>query len=299
MFGKIILKPKTPFLSQLQSDTIFGNFAWGYRYIFGEDELKKRLKEEFITFSNGFFKGFLPRPFFKPYFDDDINKDVKKTSILPKKIVFDLIDKFDRGELDINSQTPEAMIVEYLKNAKFEKVKKEDVIIQKNSINRLTNRTNEKLYSLKEEYIDAEFEIYFKTSLDKNEVEEVFKFIEKRGFGKDKSVGKGRGEWKIEWDFEEKKYFEKKGKYFLNLSMMIKNENDKLIYGKTITKFPKSGGIYAYSNPFKNPFIAFLPGSIFESANPGKLVEIVDGIYQNGRAVGIYFGEERWGLNLK
>ena len=293
MFGKIILKPKTPFLSQLQSDTIFGNFAWGYRYIFGEDELKKRLKEEFITFSNGFFKGFLPRPFFKPYFDDDINKDVKKTSILPKKIVFDLIDKFDRGELDINSQTPEAMIVEYLKNAKFEKVKKEDVIIQKNSINRLTNRTNEKLYSLKEEYIDAEFEIYFKTSLDKNEVEEVFKFIEKRGFGKDKSVGKGRGEWKIEWDFEEKKYFEKKGKYFLNLSMMIKNENDKLIYGKTITKFPKSGGIYAYSNPFKNPFIAFLPGSIFESANPGKLVEIVDGIYQNGRAVGIYFGEER------
>jgi CRISPR-associated protein Csm4 len=251
------------------------------------------LKEEFITFSNGFLKGFLPRPFFKPYFDDEVNKNVKKISILPKEVVFELVDKFDMGELDINSQTPEAMIVEYLKNAKFEKVKKEEVIIQKNSIDRLTNRTNEKLYSLKEEYIDAEFEIYFKTTLNKNEVEGVFEFLEKRGFGKDKSVGKGRGKWKIEWEFEEKRYFEKKGKYFLNLSIMIKNENDKLIYGKTITKFPKSGGIYAYSKPFKNPFIAFLPGSIFESTNPGKMVEIIDGIYQNGRAVGIYFGEEK------
>jgi len=42
-YAKLTIKPKTPFLSLLQSDTIFGNFAWGYRYVFGEKELKASL----------------------------------------------------------------------------------------------------------------------------------------------------------------------------------------------------------------------------------------------------------------
>jgi CRISPR-associated protein Csm4 len=294
-YAKLTIKPKTPFLSSLQSDTIFGNFAWGYRYIFGEEALKEKLPSNFIVFSNGFIKGFLPRPFFKPYFDNNVDKKVKKIALLPKVIVFELINKLNKNEIDLNSQTPEALVVTYLQNNKLDFPKKETLIIQKNAINRVTNLTDGRLYTLKEEYTEAEYEIYFYTSLKKEEVEKVIDFISKRGYGKDKSAGKGRFSYKIEWDFEEKKYFTTKGKYFINLSTMLKDENSKLLYGKSITKFPKAGGIYAYSKPFKNPILPYIPGSIFKinSDIVGKMEKVNDDIYQNGYAIGLRFGAEK------
>jgi CRISPR-associated protein Csm4 len=298
-YAKLIIKPKTPFLSLLQSDTIFGNFAWIYRYIYGEKALTDKLPNNFIVFSDGFIKGFLPRPFFKPYFDDEINKEIKKISLLPKKLIFNLIDKFNKNEIDLNSTKPEATIVKYLKSLNKEKElklpKKETLIIQKNAINRLTNLTNGRLYTLKEEYSEAEYEIYFYTSLQKDEVKEVIETMSKRGYGKDKTAGKGRFSYKIEWDFEEKKYFTNKGNFFINLSTMLKDENSKLIYGKSITKFPKAGGIYAYSKPFKNPILAYIPGSVFKVNDDivGKMEKVNSNIYQNGYAIGLRFGAEK------
>jgi len=295
-YAKLTIKPKTPFLSLLQSDTIFGNFAWGYRYVFGEKELKEKLPSNFIVFSDGFIKGYLPRPFFKPYFGDEVNKSIKKTSLLPEKIVFDLIDGFNEGKFDLHSTTPEAMVVEYLKNNDINLPGREVSIIQKNAINRLTDTTEGRLYTIKEEYSNIEYEIYFYTSLEKNDVEKVVDFISKRGYGKDKSVGKGRFEFEIDWDFEEKRYFEKKGKYFLNLSTMLKDKNSKLIYGKSITKFPKSGGEFAYFKPFKNPILVYIPGSVFEvNGNEivGEMEKVNEDVYQNGYAIGLMFGEEK------
>lgn len=295
-YAKLTIKPKTPFLSLLQSDTIFGNFAWGYRYIFGEEALKEKLPGNFIVFSDGFVKGFLPRPFFKPFFDDEINKSIKKINLLPKEIVFELLNELDAGKYGLDTVTPEALIVKYLKNNKITFPKKETSIIQKNAINRLTNTTDGRLYTIKEEYSNIEWEVYFYTDLNKEDVEKVIEFISKRGYGKDKSAGKGRFEFQIEWDFEEKKYFEKKGKYFLNLSTMMKDKNSKLIYGKSITKFPKTGGEFAYFRPFKNPILVYIPGSIFE-VNSNEIVgcmeKVNEDVYQNGYAIGFYFGEEK------
>ena len=42
-YAKITIKPTSPFITSLQSDTIFGHFAWGYRYCFGENRLKELL----------------------------------------------------------------------------------------------------------------------------------------------------------------------------------------------------------------------------------------------------------------
>ena len=293
-YAKLTIKPLTPFLSKLQSDTIFGNFAWGYRYIFGEDALKEKLPNNFIVFSDGFIKGFLPRPFLKPYFSKSVNKNVKKTRLLPKKIVFELIDGFNKKEFSLESTKPEAMVVNFLENNEVKFPKKETLILQKNAINRITHTTDGRLYTLKEEYSDVEYEIYFYTSLKKDEVEKVISFVSKRGYGRDKSTGKGRFEFKIDWDFEERKYFEKRGKYFLNLSTMLKG-NERLVYAKSITKFPKTGGDFAYFKPFKNPIMAYIPGSIFEVNSKeviGKMEKVNDEVYQNGYAIGFYFGEE-------
>ena len=75
-----------------------------------------------------------------------------------------------------------------------------------------------------------------------------------------------------------------------------------LLYGKTITKFAKTGGYYASSEPFKNPFIAYVPGSTF-IVNGDILGRAEERIYnranhyQNGYSIGIYYNEaSKWKL---
>jgi len=85
-YAKITIKPTSPFITPLQSDTIFGHFAWGYRYCFGEKKLNELLKtfkqKPFIVFSDGFIKGTLPKPFLKPYLPKNeeliFAKEIKK-----------------------------------------------------------------------------------------------------------------------------------------------------------------------------------------------------------------------------
>ena len=297
-YAKIIIKPKSPFITSLQSDTIFGHFAWGYRYCFAENRLKELLfdfkEKPFIVFSDGFIKDTLPKPFLKPYLPKNEEllsaKEIKKVNFIDKELIFKNIDNLN----------DEVIFKELLNRKNKKTLKKETLITQKNSINRDSNLVTEGLYSIKENFFEEnfEFEVYFKyQNISKEEIKEVFELISKRGYGKDKSTGKGKFEYTIEWDFDEKKYFlQKKGKY-LNLSTMLKSDNMHLYYGKTITKFPKAGGIYAYSEPFKNPFIAFIAGSTF-IVGDGELGRAEERVFnksnhfQNGFSIGIYFNGE-------
>jgi len=297
-YAKIILKPTSPFISLLQSDTIFGHFAWGYRFLFGEDELKKRLDDfkenPFIIFSDGFKKGYLPRPFLKPYLakDNELKdaKQIKKIAFLEKDFVFENIN-------DLN----DLKIFNYLKEKIKHKSKKINLnqITQKNSINRLTNSVNEGLYSIKENFALDEYEIYFAyKNIKKEEIEKVFKYISHKGYGKDKSTGKGKFKFNIDWNFKEKKYFTQKKDKFLSLSHTFYNEENMALYfGKTITKFPKTGGVYAFSEPFKNPCIMYTPGATFIVKN--NIIGVAEervfnkkNHYQNGFGIGIFFNGE-------
>jgi len=292
-YAKLTITPTSPFISELQSDTIFGHFAWGIRFIYGEDRLKELLKEfnqkPFIIFSDGFIKGFLPKPFLEPYMPNDIElkyaKEVKKKSLIDKEFIFNNIDSLS-----------DKKIFHYLKNQKYEFEQKLS-ITQKNSINRDSNLVTKGLYTIKEKFVNQDYEIYFAyQNISKKEIEEVFSFIAKRGYGKDKSAGKGKFKYSIDWDFEEKKYFTTKKDRFINLSTMFKSVNMHLLYGKTITKFPKAGGFYAGSEPYKNPCIMYLPGSTFivNGEILGRAEEKVYNRakhYQNGFSIGIYYNE--------
>ena len=134
-YAKITIKPLSPFITQLQSDTIFGHFAWGIVYKYKEDKLKEFLrnfeKKPFIIFSDGFIKDFLPKPFLKPIptdlkCDGSINKKLKEENLVPKELIFENIDNLK-----------EEVFLDYIKNPKS--FKKTTNIITKNSVNRLTN----------------------------------------------------------------------------------------------------------------------------------------------------------------
>lgn len=301
-YAKIILTPTSPFVSKLQSDTIFGHFAWGVRFVFGEDKLTSLLenfeKKPFIIFSDGFLEGKLPKPLLKPYMpkDDELKyaKKIKKTSFLDKKFIFNNIDNLTDEKIFY-------YILEKIKNENSCNPNKniESHITQKNSINRSSNLVTEGLYSIKETfYKDISFEIYFAyQNISKEEIEEVLNFISKRGYGKDKSAGKGKFNYEINWDFEEKRYFTIKKEKFLNLSTCLYDpSNMQLYFGKTITKFPKAGGFYASSEPYKNPFISYIPGSTFRVKDMAGRAESKiynkSKHYQNGFSIGIYFDGE-------
>ena len=297
-YAKITIKQTSSFLSLLQSDTIFGNFAWGMRFVYGEKRLMNLLEDfkanPFIIFSDGFNKGYLPKPLLMPYLPEDneikLAKKIKKSSFLKKEILFENVDNLS-----------DEKIFNILKSEIKNSLKKVDSIqiTQKNSVNRLTNSVKEGLYSIKEDFSLKEIEIYFAyQNISKDEIVEVFNYISKKGFGKDKSTGKGKFTFKIDWEFKEKKYFTQKRGKFLSLSHTFYNPKNMLLYyGKTITKFPKAGGIYAFSRPYKNPCIMYIPGSTFIAENyiigdAEDRVYNLSNHYQNGFGIGIFFDGE-------
>jgi len=320
-YARITIKPTSSFITPLQSDTIFGHFAWGVRFIFGEERLVELLEgfetTPFIIFSDGFEKGKLPKPFLKPYLpkDDELKyaKEIKKRAYIESEFIFGNIDnlsdrkifEYFKDKLEKKSNYTPCDIEKGIRHKKeYDNKKKhiKDIILQKNSVDRNSNIVNDGLYSIKERFFkDVEYEIYFAyQNINQDEIKRVFNFISKRGYGKDKSAGKGRFDFEIDWNFEEKEYFinRKKRKFYLNLSTMFLSDNILLKYGKTITKFPKAGGFYAMSQAFKNPCIVYIPGSTFEIVDSGLIGKAESrvynkaGHYQNGFSIGIYFDEE-------
>jgi len=292
-YAKITISPLSPFITPLQSDTLFGHFAWGIFFELGQKRLEELLSnfsdEPFIIFSDGFIKGFLPKPFLKPYLprDDELRyaKKVKKMQWIDKRFLFDNIE-----------QLSDRKIFDHLKNSEFSFALKQSVT-QKNSVNRLSNLVEEGLYTIKENFIKESFEIYFAyQNIKKEEIEQVLDFVAKRGYGKDKSAGKGKFSWKIEWDFDEKPFFTTTRSRYINLSTMFKSSNMHLLYGKTMTKFPKAGGIYAGSRPYKNPVVMYMPGSTFVvgegyHGRADNRVYNEPNHYHSGYSIGIYYDE--------
>ena len=314
---KINLTLKSPTISKFQSDTIFGHFAWGVYYLYGEKRLKELLSNfketPFIVFSDGFEEGKLPKPFLDPYMmppqSMDLNKKYKKTSFIPKKWILDNINNLTDEKLF--NLFKEKEFNECLKNpcneckeiAKVIK-SKETILMLKNSINREQNKTTEGLYSINETFYKDNFKIsiyskYDNTKLSLKEIKEAFEFIGKRGYGKDKSAGKGKFEVEILEEFDEKRYFQidEKKTFYLNFSTMFKDNNLELSYGKKFTKFPKTGGNLAYNFPFKNPIMLFQAGSTFIIKNHKEYYGSAkdnlfnkNGYFHSGYSIGIYFG---------
>ncbi len=290
---RLKIKPTSPFKTKLQSDTIFGIFAWNYKYLYGNEKFKTFLSDfsnsPSIVFSDGFFEGYLPRPILEPLrldtvlelislrmgdernsSSDALNillKRIKKMETLPESLLLELL----------GSPLSEIKIFEALLSDKFptdDEKSFQVVSLIKNTINRITGIVEEGLYQSNEIFYNKNFVIYAKFNPEKlslSEIEEIFKLIGDFGFGADKSTGKGRFELlEISEEFELKKFMDpelygRKNTVISLSSALIFEGSTELLYGKTFVKFGKLGGDKAnVGMHFKNPLVLYKPGSTFK-----------------------------------
>jgi CRISPR-associated protein Csm4 len=296
---KITLKFTSPVGSELQSDTIFGQFAWEFRYIFGEEKLLELLsnfeREPFLIFSDGFLENTVSMPFIKPedqkrikeQFGDDYYIKMKYL----KKAKFVKIGQWVKNKVNLFTLSDSIIEDSGFKKASF----------IRNSVNRISNTTKEGLYSTQENFFEQNIDVYVKYDngkISKGEILQVFESVGKFGFGRDKSTGKGRFQVENVVDNPEILNFREKSNAFISLSSGVPCDDCSVLFGKTFTKFGKHGGDLVFGNPFKNPAILFKSGSSFQCSEKKEVygrtlnVSNYNGHYQNTFMIPLFVNME-------
>ncbi len=281
----MFLRYKIKMLSSLrtypQSDTIFGHICWGMRYLKGEEYLKNFLEQYEdddvpLLISDAFPENYLPRPLLPPLKHEEIDNMARENN----KTKFEFMSRLKGIKKEkwipvslweeIKSKASEKQItMELLKKSEKEKEKYE--ITAHNTISRNTNTTLEEggLYFTTDAWFNKGMDIYVKFRDDevKRLWEYIWKeYIEKTGFGKDKSTGKGEIEIDIDSSFDANVFDVEDYNCLMSLSGVAFQrwpENLNASY-KLRTKYGKLGGDFAIrGNPFKKPVIIMEPGAIF------------------------------------
>ena len=282
MFLRYKIKMLSSLRTYLQSDTIFGHICWGMRYLKGEEYLKDFLEQYeddvLLLISDAFPEGCLPRPLLPSLKHEEIDnmaregnktkfefmrrlKGIKKEKWIPVSLWE-----------EIKSEASEKQItMKLLKESEKDKEKERHEITAHNTISRNTNTTLEEggLYFTTDAWFNGRMDIYVKFRDDevKRLWEYIWKeYIEKTGFGKDKSTGKGEIKIDIDSSFDFNVFDVEDYNCLMSLSGVAFQrwpENLNASY-KLRTKYGKLGGDFAIrGNPFKKPVIMMEPGAIF------------------------------------
>ncbi len=246
---KTTIKPLSSFSTSLKGDTLFGQICWAIIYKYGEKRLEELLssydKEPFLIVSDGFAKGYLPKPKLPSFLLGEDPKDKKEN----RKKIWLSLSKLQDGDF---------------LNAKTDKEVGEDsyINIVRNSINYKEFKTDGDSFSpySEDETILKEKDIYFLLSkkFSKDELTDSLSLLSDIGYGKDTTIGKGR----FEFDDLEEIDINFRGKYFLTLSPSdFSGVNG---YYETFVRFGKLGGNRANTNPFKKPLILADSGAVVE-----------------------------------
>ncbi len=250
---KISIIPTSNFATKLRGDTFFGQFCWAIYYHLGKDRLDQLLqnysKKPFLVISDGFIKGYLPKPKMPSRFLKERSEDKK---INRKKIWLTLED---------------------LLNGAYQNAKQENDLDEKDTIDlSLHNAINYKTFHTGEGFDPYGLQIL---TLSKKDIyflldEEQFSFedfkeslilLSQMGYGKKTTIGKGR------FEIEDIKpiNIKNQSKTFITLSAFTpKDIKCKNIYYEPFTRFGKFGAQRAYKNAFKKPIILADTASVIE-----------------------------------
>ena len=268
---QIKLTPLSPFQNFPSSDTIFGAICWGIKAIHDATTLIKILEEfqdnpKFILSSslpffelNGKQIAFYPKPINPGLLSSDINEMAKnkdqKVKIITKYKQFKKAEYVSSSIFNriLGGISERALFEQYMSNSIKQQGKMligdgdfgdyplhlgtffKKTLVQKNAIDRLTMSTGEEGQTFyQEEYSSVPpFKLHFlmKTN-DMDFFKPVFRYLEDKGIGGNRSTGKGRFKIEVLEGFSIRNYNSHK---FINLSRFIPdiaeiNVNSKLMF---------------------------------------------------------------------
>ena len=279
---KIQLKLKSPLVTSLKGDTIWGHFVWGIANHEGEYAVAKFLEEcksanPPLIVSSAFFKGTVcrPLPLPKPHekMTPDKYADIKKN----KKLKSISADKVFDGK----------------GNADNEGCKFEESSSMHNQINRITNTVLDSedgegggLYSVKELWAkkENEFDLYILSSFDAKRIKELTTWAFENGYGADSSTGKGNIEVISEPLIVKPA---KESNLYMALAPFVVGDFSKIknLRADTFIRSGKIGGAFsAYMTPWKKTVILFDEGAVFESDDkPEYIGQLLTDVHQDSR----------------
>jgi CRISPR-associated protein Csm4 len=241
---KTTFNPISNFATTLKGDTLFGQICWAIRYTFGNEKLESLLSNyessPFLIVSDGFAKGYLPKPSLPSNLLDE-NSDLKKEN---RKRIWLKIEELQNSQF---SKARKNEDVEYFNNT---------ISVVKNSLNYKTFMTDEsgKFSPYSEEEISmSPKDVYFliDDTFSFDELNQVIRTLSLMGYGKNASIGKGFFEFS---DLKEIT-LENNSKTFMTLSpSVLIEQNIKTTFYEPFTRFGKhSSGLN--TNPFKKPLL--------------------------------------------
>ncbi len=279
---KLTLKLKSGLLTELQSDTIFGHFAWRFKEQYGDEKLETFLNlfssgQPVFTISDGLFEKdgivYFPKPLkLTPANFESVNKQERINNFLKQKesksrklITTEQLNYYLNNNLE---QFDESLAVS--SNTSIPGFKN-DLRVHVEIDRETFSSKDGQLFTENPKYLDDKtFIVLFIKILDENiwneyHCEEIIKNVFEIGYGKKKSSGYGQFEI---LSFKDYNAFREPDNPngFISLSHYLpaNEDNIKDAYYEINVKYGKFGEEKSGSqNPFKPPMLLMKPGSCF------------------------------------
>jgi len=289
MLFRYKIKPVSPIITPLMSDTIFGHFCWAIRYEKGEKFLQDFLatyqdgNSPPVIFSSAFISGYLPRPvlplpkrkqmtgFMEKFFINDPDGLFPKKSDKQKRFEgMSKIKEWNKRQFislenwlalkdDYSEYRLQEMFYTHFKNgADKESVTTKSEITASNTLSRISGSVAEDgggLFSREKIWFHhgTELDLYVMAESDESASLTgwfLTKYLPETGFGKDKSIGMGILDIKADKAFNPDIFNVVKPNACMVLSLSsFEGIGTYRSFYRLKTKFGKLGGDFAFSSP--------------------------------------------------
>jgi CRISPR-associated protein Csm4 len=306
----------SPLETPLMSDTIFGHFCWGLRYMEGERFLEDFLgafgegRRAPVLFSSAFPAGMLPRPEIPPPERSVIVTFAREKAGSDKGRLLKALEKarmiLGRSHLPLVAwQKMKAGVswssmlsLLWTEAADDEGTEPVEEITQSNVINRLTDSVSQEggLFTRTRSWYPKDSVLEFYAVVNDPALlpvtEKVLtEYIPGTGFGADKSVGMGRLSVERDTSFVPSILDCPDANAWLVLSMAAFDGLERHeAYYRLKTKYGKLGGGFAAASPtggdprpFKKPVLMYEPGAVVVTTQALDEADLLRGVHTDGR----------------
>lgn len=276
---KVLLKPKSLFPEEVQSDTIAGAILYAYSLLYGKEEVDELIKEKAFKVSSAFpwiqsaegREEFLPKPLMEidgiESADIENLKEFKKA----KYIHQELFDSFVSGNLKskdiirgVSDRYKRRGSTLYPADKRLHSYSISSAVLPHNVINRLSTQSTEFFFSKGLRYKNSGVYFMMKTADTKTlkKLRASIELLSDRGIGG--GVSRGQGDFCV--DFEEFEDYTSKGEKKILLSMYSpsKEEFETIDIGNSYYSLDTRRGV-TKDGTLRKRVMMFTPGSVIHS----------------------------------